>query len=175
MLLKNEIFSGILILGLNALLAEPGGWFRLDSPPLTAIPAENDFYAELDEQIALIGYDAPGSSSSGSQLTFTAYWQALNQMDSNYQVFVHLLDDEGQVVAQSDSLNPGDFPTEQWPLDKYVRDEHHITLPDDIPPGFYRWSVGMWLAADGTRLPYVDEKGAVLDDAIMLPRELIVE
>jgi hypothetical protein len=165
----------ILLFGANALLVEPRGWLRLDSPNLSAIPAENDFYAELDGQFALIGYDAPERAISGSTVSFTAYWQALVPAENNYQVFVHLLDEQGQLVAQADALNPGEFPTERWPTDRYVRDEHDIVLADELPPGRYRWSIGLWLAEDGSRLPHVDDAGRVIDSSIYLPFDLTVE
>jgi hypothetical protein len=165
----------IVLFGANALLLEPKGWIRLESADLTAIPAENDLYAEMDGQVALIGYDAPDSGISGSTVPFTAYWQALRPPDANYQVFIHLLNDQGQVVAQSDALNPGDFPTEHWPMDRYVRDEHDVALPDDLPAGEYSWSIGLWSADDGQRLLVVDSEGAVLGGSMLLPTDLTIE
>ena len=159
----------------NVLLLEPKGWIRLESADLTAIPAQNDHYAELGEQIALIGYDAPSTGASGSTVPFTAYWQALRPPEANYQVFVHLLDNRGQVVAQSDALNPGDFPTKRWPTDRYVRDEHDVILPGDLPAGEYQWSIGLWSAGEGRRLPVVDSAGLVLGDSVYLPGQLTIE
>ncbi len=165
----------IMTFGANVLLLEPKGWIRLESADLTAIPAQNDHYAELGEQIALIGYDAPSTGASGSAVPFTAYWQALRPPEANYQVFVHLLDNRGQVVAQSDALNPGDFPTKRWPTDRYVRDEHDVILPGDLPAGEYQWSIGLWSAGEGRRLPVVDSAGLVLGDSVYLPGQLTIE
>ncbi len=89
-------------------------------------------------------------------------------MDINYQVFAHLLDSENNLVAQSDKLNPGDFPTRRWPTDKYVRDEHELFLPADLDPGNYRWSVGLWAAGDGWRLPVFDDSGEMVGDSYIL-------
>jgi len=85
-------------------------------------------------------------------------------MDINYQVFVHLLHKDGQIIAQSDKLNPSDFPTRRWPTDKYVRDEHSLEIPESVAPGDYFLSVGLWVAADGWRLPLLDGSGAQIDD-----------
>ncbi|MGD2050545.1 MAG: hypothetical protein PVH03_13675, partial [Chloroflexota bacterium] len=93
----------------------------------------------------------------------------------NYQVFVHLKDDEGNLVAQSDKLNPGDFPTKRWPVDKYVRDEHQILLPADLPPGEYQLSLGLWVVEDGWRLPLLNDAGEQIGDNYALSPPLIVE
>ncbi len=153
-------------------LADPLGWFRTQSSGLVVVGAEHQVYYELGHQIALIGYDwhegEPGESSE-----LILYWKALDVIDANYQVFVHLRDDAGAVVAQSDLLNPGDFPTERWPLDKYVRDRHTLKIPAEIPPGTYRLAVGLWSMADGERLEVGDETGQELGDSIILERLVV--
>jgi hypothetical protein len=78
------------------------------------------------------------------------------------------MDESGALVAQSDRLNPGDFPTHRWPLDKYVPDEHTLLLPTDLPPGRYQVRAGMWVLNEGWRLPLFDESGAQTGDAVPL-------
>ena len=70
--------------------------------------------------------------------------------------------------AQSDKLNPGEFPTRRWPIDKYVRDDHQIVLPADLPPGQYEVAAGAWVQGDGWRLPLLDAQGKQLDDRFTL-------
>jgi hypothetical protein len=165
----------ILLLALNGVLIEPKGWLRYESPMLSAIPADVDQYADLDGQIALIGYDAPDTAHAGEAVPVTLYWQALRPPEANYQVFVHLLGADGQLAAQSDRLNPGDFPSEDWPPDRYVRDVHELILPEQLAPGTYRISVGLWLADLDERLPVVDQDGQVIGDSVMLSRSLLVK
>jgi hypothetical protein len=159
----------------NALLIEPLGWLRIQSPPLSAIPAQVNQYSQLGDQIALIGYDAPSGAGPGETVQVTLYWQALRTPETNYQVFVHLVDASGRLVVQSDALNPGGFPTENWPTEKYVRDEHTLALPPDLAPGQYRILVGLWLAVEGTRLAVVDPGGRTVGDSIELSQALVVE
>lgn len=160
---------------LNGVLIEPEGWLRSESPTLTAIPAQIDQFADLDGQVALIGYDAPERVRVGDSLPVNLYWQALRQLDTNYQSFVHLENSAGQLVAQSDALNPGAFPTENWPGDKYVRDEHELELPGDLAPGEYRLLVGLWLPAEGGRLQVVDANGRAVGDRVLLNNAIVVE
>ncbi|MCL4263785.1 MAG: hypothetical protein KJ069_11240 [Anaerolineae bacterium] len=150
------------VLGVTAvtiLLLEPTGVLRYNSSGLVAEPAAVDVMADFGEQIALIGYTARRQTAvPGDVIPLELYWQALNQLDINFQVFVHLLAPDGTLVAQSDKLHPGEFPTKRWPLDAYVRDEHYLALPPDLPPGEYRVTTGLWVQSEGWRLPLlVDE------------------
>jgi hypothetical protein len=65
-------------------------------------------------------------------------------------------------VTQSDKLNPGDFPTRKWPVDRYVRDRHTLTLPSDLAAGDYQLTVG---------LPF----GAPEDNLRLQPQEVATE
>jgi hypothetical protein len=112
---------------------------------------------------------------SGDELTFTAYWKTQEGVDINYQVFVHLMDANDNLVAQSDKLNPGDFPTKRWPSDKYVRDTHQLEVPENLPTGFYKWSIGLWVADNGWRLPVLGESGQQVGDSFIVPEVLEVK
>jgi hypothetical protein len=150
-------------------LADPLGWFRLQSEGLTVLGAERHVYYQVGEQIALIGFDwEPAEPGETAELTL--YWKALRPVPTNYQVFVHLRDHAGAVVAQSDRLNPGDYPTEWWPLTKYVRDEHRLEIPAELPAGVYDLAVGLWTMGEGVRLPVADGDGQPVGDSIFLER-----
>lgn len=149
------------------------GLFHIESQGLSAIPAEHDTYASLAQELALIGYDAPAEAERGEAIEVTLYWKAEGDIEDNYQVFLHMLDGNGRPVAQSDKLNPGNFPTRRWPADKYVRDVHRLEIPQSIAPGSYRLSTGMWLQEDGQRLPVLDRSGQEVGDGVLL-REIIV-
>jgi hypothetical protein len=160
------------VLAFKLVLADPLGWFRLQSEGLEVTGAENQTYYQVGEHIALIGYDWE-PADPGETARLTLYWKALEKVPRNYQVFVHLRDATGAVVAQSDVLNPGDYPAEQWPLDKYVRDEHRFVVPSGIPPGEYRLAVGLWLMSKGERLPVVDGAGEQIGDSVFLETQVI--
>jgi hypothetical protein len=151
------------------LILNPLGWLHLHSTGYVAKRAETAVFADFGTQIALIGYDAPiRQAKPGDSLPITLYWKAQQPQPISYQVFVHLLTADGTLVAQSDKLNPGDFPTRRWPLDKYVSDEHILHLPSDLPPGSYTVSVGLWNAAEGWRLPLFDPDEVQIGDNFLL-------
>jgi hypothetical protein len=156
------------ITALFIFLLEPAGWLRYHSTGYTALPAEQATFADFQEQIALIGYDLTGEARPGEEIRLTLYWKAQRPLAINYQVFVHLLGPDGLPVAQSDKLNPGEFPTRRWPPDRYVRDEHRLLLPADLAPGPYRLTTGLWVMDDGWRLPLLDEEGRLIGDVYVL-------
>ena len=167
------VVAGIITLAHVGLIS-PQGWLRLESTDLRALPAQTDARIVYNDEIALIGFDAPQTMQPGQSLRLTLYWHALTVVPQNYQVFVHLLAPDGQVATQSDKLNPGDFPTERWPLDRYVRDEHELVLPEEMPAGNYRLVVGLWLQNEGRRLPVSDAEGRPLGDFALLRMYAIV-
>ena len=79
-----------------------------------------------------------------------------------------MLDANGQLVAQSDKINPGEFPTHRWPTDRYVPDTHVLALPADLPPGSSTVATGLWVQAEGWRLPVFDDTGATVGDTVPL-------
>ncbi|MBP9501803.1 MAG: glycosyltransferase family 39 protein [Candidatus Promineofilum sp.] len=160
------VVGGITLL---VILLEPLGLFHHQSEGQSLDIPATALQANLGDQIALLGYNASDTDlRPGEPLTLTLYWQAQRKLDIDYQVFVHILDAEGVPVAQSDKLNPGEFPTHRWPLDKYVPDVHRITLPADLPPGDYTVSTGMWVQSEGWRLPVFDDADRNIGDRVDL-------
>jgi hypothetical protein len=162
----------VIFVGYVAVLG-PSGALRYESRNYTAEPSENHVIENFGGQIALIGYDVPEKLAQGEALDVTLYWQAWQPLDINYQVFVHLLAEDGFLAAQSDKLNPGDFPTKRWPIEKYVRDEHTLIVPANLAPGRYRLSVGLWAAAEGWRLPVLDGRGNQIGDNYAIQEWLV--
>jgi hypothetical protein len=153
---------------LLVLALEPSGVLHDRSRGRVAEPAQTAVYADFGEQIALLGYDLGSDTvAPGETVDLSLYWQAQTELPINYQVFVHLLGPDG-LVAQSDKINPGDFPTRRWPLDKYVRDDHRLLLPEDLAAGVYTLATGVWVQDEGWRLPLLDEQGQQIGDSFLL-------
>ena len=94
----------------------PGGrgpdWERLSCRrPWPSAPRRPESGATFDGRFSLLGYDAPQSVLPGDLMTVTFYWMAREPDGRDYTVFVHLLDEAGQLVAQPmDSLGPEPIP-----------------------------------------------------------------
>jgi len=149
--------------------------FRYASPPGQALAASNSQQANFGDQIAFLGFDLPRPEiASGQTLPLTLYWKAVAPVPINYQVFAHVARPPYVLWGQSDKLNPGDFPTTRWPLDKYVWDDHAIRVLPGTPPGEYDIFFGLYTLSDGRRAPVVDETGVVVGDSVQLSRRVQV-
>ena len=134
--------------------------------------------ANIGHRVALLGYDVDRTSvKPGGVLHLTLYWQALARMGSNYTVFTHLLDTEGHVRGQKDSVSCGGAcPTTSWLQGEIIADEYEIAVDPDAPAGGYQIEVGMYDPDTMCRLPIFDEAGRPLhDDHILLESTIIVE
>ena len=58
------------------------------------------------------------------------YWQAAANPTQDYLAYLHLLDEQGQIVAQSQSALDG-YPTGQWHTQEVVRGTLRLTTPPD--------------------------------------------
>jgi hypothetical protein len=152
---------------------------RVFAAPAVQYPAE----ANLANQARLIGYDTSLSGESelqwsreqciadaaACQVHFDFYWQGLSEMDALYFAFLHLVDEQGRIVAQQDKGpgKRGKEPTTSWLPGEVVADPVDLPLPPDLPPGLYRLKIGMYLpSAEGSRLPVLDQTGQPIGDAI---------
>ncbi|MGD8794017.1 MAG: hypothetical protein PVF47_15805, partial [Anaerolineae bacterium] len=140
---------------------------RLFTAPRPRAPRQANF----DDRILLVGADlAPDPVAPNSLLQVTLYWQARAEMDVPYTVFVHLLGQDGQVVAGHDGEPAlGQRPTTGWVPGEYVVDSHELVVPADLPPGDYVVEVGLYDAGmpQMPRLPVLDVDGRPETDRVI--------
>jgi 4-amino-4-deoxy-L-arabinose transferase-like glycosyltransferase len=130
----------------------------------------------LGSTIRLIGYDVEVVAADSVEVTL--YWQAVAAPDQDLIAFVHLLDGQGQLIAQHDGPpRQGDYPTWAWQAGDEVPDSHTLIFPTGQTPGIYHLQVGLYRSEDGVRIPVLDGAGqrvpddmAILTD-IRLPTE----
>lgn len=107
----------------------------------------------LGPAIALLDYQVSRTVSPGEFLGLQLSWEALRPPDRDYKVFVHLLDQAGQVVAQRDSQpSDGFHPTSTWKPGEMLSDRYGLLLLDSLEPGTYELVVGMYDGVSGQRL-----------------------
>ncbi len=110
--------------------------------------------AALGNAIELLGFDFDANAiKSNATIPLTLYWRSLEQMRERYTVFVHLLDANGNIIAQRDSEpDNGNAPTTSWLKGEVIADRYAIALPQNLAPGEYTLVAGMYSAATGKRL-----------------------
>lgn len=141
------------------------------------IGSDTPWSVKFGEQVLLVGYDVSETMLyPGGRLWVTLYWEALQAMDQNYSVFIHLVDDRGVTIAQRDSWpGAGNDPTSAWHVGQVRRDVHPLDLPTPLlAQGSCRLHVGLYDHDTGQRLlAYSQDGGAI--DPVILPVELRLE
>ncbi|MCS7283229.1 MAG: glycosyltransferase family 39 protein [Anaerolineae bacterium] len=122
------------------------------------------------DAVELRGYRVEGEARPGGTLYLTYIWYARKRPPAIYAVFNHLMTENGLLVAQKDGWpQEGRWLTTQWLPGDYVEDHYILTIPGDAPPGPYRFSMGMYDATTGERLPAVKEGERLPEDRLFLP------
>jgi hypothetical protein len=107
----------------------------------------------LGDALVLTGFDAPARAAPGQSLSVVLVWQCTREADRNLKVFVHLVDAQGHLAAQSDAV-PANWtrPVSGWQVGEYVTDAHLLPLKSDLAPGEYHLVAGMYDTETGQRL-----------------------
>lgn len=97
-------------------------------------------------QLQLLGVETELGNES---LNLLSYWRVEAAPEGSLKIFIHLLDEAGNVVAQHDGLDvqPGGLVQG----DEFVQ-RHVIPLPPDLEPGSYGLQVGVYEVENGRRL-----------------------
>jgi hypothetical protein len=120
--------------------------------------------ANFGGQIRLLGYDiVEDDLATGGSMTITLAWQAVQSIETNYSVFLHLLDARGQIVAQRDMVpRNGELPTNVWLPGEVVVDSYILQTSHPLTSGNYTLITGFYDPFSWRRLPVV---GSTLDFA----------
>lgn len=145
----------------------PLGQIQLTAPERTLIEPiyESVLDVSFDEAITLLGYSQLVVNSQ--QLAVTLIWQTRVELTTGYRVFVHLVNEEGAIVTQTDG-EPANWsrPTTGWMPGEYIVDNHTLMLPENLPAGNYTLRLGLYNPDNGQRLP------TSTGDAVNIPVQL---
>lgn len=132
------------------------GQVRVAVYGLGALPEEPAVASDacFGERICLRGYSlTAGPFAPGEVVPVTLFWQVDSPLPERYKVFLHLIDNAGNLVAQHDAEPCGNLmPTTVWAAGEQVIDRHGVWLPAGLPPGDYTLVGGLY-SLSGERLP----------------------
>jgi len=157
------------------LLLEPIEIPRREPPALTSLDIEHPQEAILGDKVRLLGYNMESGFRPGDGIHLTLFWQCLEEMDRDYTVFTHLIDEKQNIWGQKDNQPvDGFYPTGQWEVGEIVRDQYDILISSETPPGEYPIEVGMYLVETGERLG-VFQGGQETGNKVLLVPEITVD
>lgn len=137
------------------------GWLTWGEPVAAAFPTPIPLPTPVHWQapLTLLAAAWPLSPlSPGEMIPLQFLWQADQPLTANLTLFVHLVDDQGEIMAQQDERpGRGRWPTPGWAASQTVPHLVSIQLPESIPPGVYSLRLG-WYDERG-RVPLRDQSG----------------
>jgi len=163
----------------------PGAVIRPAYPPQTLPEAaalaqiETPIHGQLRRRgepgVDLRGWRLNDQPRPGAPLDVSLVWFAAARQRLDWVVFIHLVDAQGQLVAE-DNRPPrgGAFPTTQWNQGDWVEDRHRLALPADLAAGAYTLRAGMYDPGhENERAGVYDTQGNLIGEWLDLGRIII--
>ncbi|MBI3957976.1 MAG: glycosyltransferase family 39 protein [Chloroflexi bacterium] len=131
---------------------------------------DNPLDVNFADRVRLLGYDTTTHAPrAGEDWNFTLYWQATGEMDREYTIFAHLVDESGGIVSQADGLPlMGFYPSSQWAAGEILNDIRLLPIGGSLSAGTYRVLVGLYDATTGQRLSVLDAADQTTDNFVLL-------
>jgi hypothetical protein len=123
-------------------------------PPVGAFQPPHPGRLMVNEDLTLLGYDLdPDTSTPGSALWVTLYWQALTDVTHDYVILLRLLDVRQEEVAYwlGRPVRSG-YPTTEWQAWQIVQDPWLLIIPPEATPGSYQLEIAIFDAATQAEL-----------------------
>ena len=127
--------------------------------------------ATLGDSIELAAAELSTTSAApGESVDVHLRWQVVAPPGpALLHLFVHLGDPSAQPLAQTDSPVMGDeYPARLWAVGEVFDETVTLTLPDDLPPGDYPVTIGLYDFDSGVRLPLSVDGERLPTDALMI-------
>lgn len=122
-------------------------------PRFTDVQAGSSPIAILGDKVALLASQREGPLLHGATVHLTLYWQCLQPMETDYTVFVHIVDAEGTIRGQRDAMPlNGERPTSSWELGELIEDAYELRIDVEGPREGYAIEIGMYVQDGGERL-----------------------
>ena len=131
---------------------------------LSAFTVDGQIGVGVGAHIDLMAYRlSTAQLSAGDTLSVTLFWQSDGLISADNHVFVHVLDESGELVAQHDGVPAsGKRPTWGWQEEEVISDEHVIRFPEGLTAGRYTLSAGMYDYGTKARLQATRPNGTAV-------------
>jgi hypothetical protein len=111
--------------------------FAMPVPLAADVKPDHAVNARLDNGVEVIGYDLPGGRTlwPGAELPLTIYFAAEQAIAEDYTIFVHLVDENNNLLYQFDGVPfAGRHPTRQWKPGQRFADSYTLTASETEHP-----------------------------------------
>ena len=146
------------------------GWLTVGEPTEADFPPplalESPITWENGLTLTAIGWPAT-AVKPGTDIPIQFRWQTNEVQTRDLTLFVHLLNEEGEIVAQQDEKpGHGRWPTPGWQIGQQIHHTLTIALPETLPLGSYSFRIGWYDDAGSVPLSDVAQEFAIITDSI---------
>lgn len=147
-----------------------------DLPTVSTEGLDRYEHTMFAHQIELVGVDVDMSAAGEGVLRVRLVWRASDWIQGDYTAFVHLLDQQGQIVSQVDRPPAGaDYPTTLWTPGEMIASQVELPLPDEVRRterfdwSDYRLRIGLYELPSVRQLEIVSPVERAGDTFVILP------
>ncbi|MBN1202473.1 MAG: glycosyltransferase family 39 protein [Anaerolineae bacterium] len=142
------------------------GQIRLETP---AGSVPNPVDVNFGGKLRLRGYEIGDRSvSPGAETNITLYWDALDDITTDYVISLQIIDPASLTKAAQDDRAPSP-PTPDWRSGDPVTEARGLAIYPDAAPGAYRLMVRVYPAGDAEHpLRVVGDAGGQSEDFVLL-------
>lgn len=113
----------------------------------------------------VIGLKQPAVTRGGGNAKICLRWISLRPVAVDYQVFIHVLDGAGTLLAQADAQpKSGNYPTSAWTPGETIDDCVALAVPSQAGT-HWRVALGLYDLATGARLPVTGLQGEIVPES----------
>ncbi len=111
----------------------------------------------------------------GESLVLILYWRARGEIEKDYTVFIHLVDEKGTLIEAFDAPPRNAERSSSWTPSQFVQDARVLTISPDVHAGGdFRLEIGLYHLPTGERALLIDpESGARLDKLVIHPFHIL--
>ncbi|MCY4538037.1 MAG: glycosyltransferase family 39 protein [Chloroflexi bacterium] len=120
---------------------------------------------QFGDLLRLHGIELPRQTVYGENdgINNQLYFEALRPTGASIQIFMHLVDQAGSVVAQRDYLG---VPPEHWHPGLFFMQDHFVPFLDRIEAGEFTLKLGIYDWRSGRRIPVVNGANQPIADSL---------
>jgi hypothetical protein len=140
--------------------------------PTATLSTSPTLPAQFGNSLILEGFEVVDTIAKPNEaIILILYWYTLKEMDRDYTVFAHLLDEQGTLLTSYDGLpRRGASLTSTWRPGSLNVDATILPISSNMPPGQnYQLEIGMYYLPTMERLPVKDASGAAGDKVVFRP------
>ena len=133
-----------------------------------------DYPVNFGDMLLFRGLELPQDTVGENEgVNNQLYFQPLVQSSGvTLNIFLHLINDKGEVVAQRDLL--GVAPS-SWHLNTIIIQDNFIPFWEHVPAGKYTLTLGVYDWQTGYRFPVLDSSGQTIADQIFLGKIKVLD